>query len=182
MTNYREPADEKAFFAKFNLMEAMKDCALIKDDIQTYHFRYNKLYRAIRDYIDKNDGGVLIDIDKEHRVTSVTYTNCHLYPDDWKGQTRIPTTLFCLQLYVSVARREDDRMESPPEHGRSYDIQVPIDLQNDFSLRKFDEWIRAMRAIKEEELAKIEEKELARLIKKYPGRALGLIGKREANV
>lgn len=191
--NYRKPEEEKAFFAKFSFTKAIKDRDAIKDDLYTYFRRFSKTYKAIVEYITKaKEECVLIEktgpiLMARGTGPCISYRSCHMYSDDYSSKkvnglaVPIPSPVFCLSISVRMVDSDDVEcgMEDPREFERNFDIQVPLDLEQNFTQKKFDAWIKEKKRIVNEKQAGIDRKELARLVKKYPNHAASLLMKNE---
>jgi len=109
-------------------------------------FYRSDIWRAIRDHIESDECCIII---KEnpiicHRGTgqAISIGRCHTYGMQYSGlasgfNKAFPAPVFSMEITITYWNDDYDR-----EYEKTYNIQVPVELLTDFTVDKFNEWIK----------------------------------------
>jgi hypothetical protein len=184
---FRGPGVPMFFLYGGNFVSHLKMQSSVQDNTFSY-FRYgSKLYRAIEEHICYARDCVLIARPGKvvmHRGSSgVSFKHAHLYADNWvndpkdKGQfprqIPKPATVYNLQIeveYVPAGVRDiyGDDDDRPVKRSKFY-IQVPIDLELNFTKAGFDAWVEDLQKKRDKDAGRQKDLEkLRKLVGQYP--------------
>ena len=136
-----------------NVIEDMRKMFKMKYDIRDHFSRHSKCFRAIRHHIRNAQKCAFFDI--EEGGSDVDFSNFHIHSDS--------STEF--DITVSVEIEDDDSYNNEYVDRR---IIIPVDLEVNFTEKKFNTWVAKLLREKREKEKEIAIKELSRLGKLYP--------------
>jgi len=113
-------------------------------------FYYSEIWRAIRDHIESDECCIII---KEnpiicHRGTgqAISVSDCYTYgaiyekePGTFKTKV-VPAPVFNMKVTITYWNEDYDK-----EYEKEYSIQIPIELLTDFTIDKFNEWVKVQK-------------------------------------
>ena len=159
---HAQEAIDKLFNA--NPIEHMRRINELKSDIGTYFYSSSPVWRAIKEHIGDSNIETCAVIQLEGRVAAQGGSD-GLSFKDWfayhKGDIfRMEFTVTYYDNYIDYYNWDS--------FDRSYNVLVPIDLELNFTKKKFKAWLAGIKKARDENTKAGDLKELARLQKKYP--------------
>ena len=148
-----------------NVISNMEKIRELRNAQNEYYYWVSPLWKAISKHIGYNKDCVLIDreaIMVSHRGhgPAIALKDTHLYAFDYSVKPPKPSDMYNITFTVEYFHDGEERCENPDTYQKSYYLNVPIDLELNFTKRKFDAWVNT---IKEKRDAKTKTKELAQL-------------------
>ena len=140
--------------------------AINEEKVRRFFYR-SDIWKAIIDHIESDDCCIIIKENQIvcHRGTgqAIGIRGCHTYgtqyeqePITWKARS-FPAPVF--NMDVEITYWNDDHHK---EYEKEYHIQVPIELLTNFSIDKFNEWVK----IKSVDVINSTKKELVYKVQK----------------
>jgi hypothetical protein len=125
------------------------------------YFSYSQLFKAIVDHIYKNKDTPIINREQDPVVCysygiAISFEGAHLYAGD--------SSVYSLRIEVTYSGPESD------ENGytKSYYINVPTALEENFSQTGFKKWLAEKKEIRDAEREKLDMALMRTLSKRYP--------------
>lgn len=134
--------------ALFNhdIIDHLQETDKMKWRANDYFRRYNKCFDAIRDHIDHGGDVVFFELDGiivSHRGSgaAINFREARVYGKD-------PTHY---RMTIEIEYFCEGQVESydPDFFHEKYDIDVPIDLERNFTKKKFKAWIEELRVVRD---------------------------------
>lgn len=153
-----------------NIITHLREMQSLRENCRKYFSYKSKFFRALKDHIGSED--CVFDLRGEvvwHRGTGidVSFRGATVWALDYQQDPPKEPDVFSIDFEVTV---ED---EYGQEQRRSFSIGVPVDLEFNFTVEKFNKLIDKKR--KEIDYKIVEE--LERLIEKYPDKAREILGR-----
>lgn len=151
----------------FNIEDALKMTAEVKEHISRY-FHYKSLFfKALQKQIcDKESENGIIYFPKDMSVSCSISGVGILFKEASISHFHIDQNFYKLKFEVHYVYNEQDNYDVVDE--REYKIDVPLDLEMNFTQEKFDKWVEQKgeedKTRKEKEL----RHELSRVKSRYP--------------
>jgi len=148
----------------------------MKDQLYDY-FRYDsKAFRAIEDYIYKHQGfNALVDHPVDHRIPchrgtgpAINYVGASVYAMDYSVRPAKEADVYRLEINVGYVHKDEWEDEYPTERFKKFEIQVPVDLEADFTQEKFRAWIDALAEQKKKKIQAEAVKQMRKLKAEHP--------------
>jgi hypothetical protein len=152
-----------------NIIEHMKHVHEVKDAQWRYFYWQSRVFKAIQQHIERAEDCVLIQRHRKllfHRGHgAVSFNDAHHYVGEVKDGQHVPSKVFNLMITVHFGEDEENDLGA---EDRKYYLNVPIDLELDFSPAKFDAWIEGLRQERDAKQLAKDTEDLKRLIGKNP--------------
>jgi len=135
---------------------------------QRYFYLISPVWKAIRDHISRSKECGLIKRDerliRSYRGlgASVQLKNVHLPKID------NPKNILDFEIEVEYIQEGEEGAERPATYKKKYWINVPSELELDFTQRKFENWVKKEKAKMDAEIKKSDLEKIKQLKKKYP--------------
>jgi hypothetical protein len=160
-----------------NIIEHTRIYQRAESAINEYFRSYSKLFRAIHKHIgNPNAECYIIDLPQHCRImrysecgAAVHFKDLTVWGTQWKWdeatKRNVPYEVdhFGLDITVEYHDEEEDRSVT-----RQYTINVPIDLEVNFTQEKFDAWISELAQKRKTEREAADKEALESLLKKHP--------------
>lgn len=165
---------EKIDALEENIISHMKKMREMEKARHEYFYWASLLWKAIRNHIATARDCILIDRKDEiviHRGTgpAIGLKETHLYAGEWTVANNdeisqlIPSKVFAMIVAVEYIPKEETHKEWPNTYREEYELQVPIDLELNFTKKAFNEWLANLKVIRDAEQKRHDLAELKRL-------------------
>lgn len=154
-----------------NIIEHIRKMGNMEMARLDYFYWVSSLWRAIQEHISKANDCVLIKRENKIRWEKmhgpcIYLRRTHSYADSWRDikDKRIPAKVFAMVFDVEYIPKSQIDHKWPLEtYHKTYDINVPIKLELNFTKKGFNKWITELRDKRNSEEKEQDIAELKRL-------------------
>lgn len=157
-----------------NIIAHMRHMADCKEARFSYFHRHSKLWRKLWQHLQEDNNGLIEHPENSlivvHRGSghAISLRDTHLYAKNYETRPPTESTVFGMDVEIEYIEEDNRGMDYPPSFVRKYSIQVPCELELNFTDKAFSKWINLK--ISEQTADKIlkEQKMLLKLMKLHP--------------
>jgi len=160
-------AEEKAKLLNGNPVDHLGEIQRMQEVVRKYYYWVSPLWKAIREHISRAQDCVLIN--REGTIVSHRGLGPSVSCDNvaFVGYKSIENERLKFDIKVEYFRDGEEDSYQPNTYHSTYCLDVPPDLEENFTPAKFKQWVAEKKKKRDAEVEKVELKELVRLKKKY---------------
>ena len=168
---------QKLDIAGLNIIEHMRRRSILKTQQQKYYFWHSRLWEALKKHIlDENECKVLIwepdsfILTRRTMGSAIRLLEAGVYPLLSEGGKILEPSKFWINFEIDWARKKtiSGFNINIEEYTKFYSLDIPTDLEINFSIEKFNKWCHQIKANREKEIRDQEIALLKKLREKYP--------------
>ena len=157
-----------------NIIAHMRHMADCREARSTYFYRHSKLWRKLWKHLQEDNNGLIKHPDNSLIVVcrgsghSISLRDTCLYAKNYNTDPPTEAATFSMSIEIEYIDEDNRSMDYPPTFTRSYNIQVPCELELDFSEKAFAKWTSLKIAEETADTILKEQETLLKLMKLHP--------------